>query len=209
MTARALVAHAPALVAEPRLAPTGCRATARTAPPPPRRRAPLALAPPPPPPPAHRRRRAAAAMRPYASAVACSAAAAPDPAATEAVFLAASLASGLCAVSRVSFSVLAPEIQGALGFSLPQMGVLQSALLAGYVLGQVRGWLWWSWWFWSWWLWLWLWFCACSVLDFLCLHVDRLFSASKGGAPRSRCGDARYLARDREPGLMDRAPALP
>jgi hypothetical protein len=148
-------------------------------------------------------------MRPYAAA-AGSDAAAPDPAATEAVFLAASLASGLCAVSRVSFSVLAPEIQGALGFSLPQMGVLQSALLAGYVLGQVRGWLWWSWW----------WLCVLNCdfgcgfvlvvfLNFLCLHVDHLFSASKGGAPRSRCGDARYLARDRDPGLMDRAPALP
>lgn len=45
----------------------------------------------------------------------------------------------LAAVHRVAFSVLAVPIQAQLGLSLVQMGMLQSSLLAGYVLGQV-GW---------------------------------------------------------------------
>ncbi len=51
----------------------------------------------------------------------------------------ACLTMGLAAVHRVAFSVLAVPIQAELGFSLPQMGLLQSALLLGYVLGQVGG----------------------------------------------------------------------
>lgn len=41
------------------------------------------------------------------------------------------------AVHRTAFSVLAPPIQVELGLSLPQMGHVHSALLTGYVLGQV------------------------------------------------------------------------
>ena len=40
-------------------------------------------------------------------------------------------------VHRVAFSVLAVPIQAQLGLSLPQMGMLQSSLLVGYVLGQI------------------------------------------------------------------------
>ena len=38
---------------------------------------------------------------------------------------------------RVTFSVLAIPIQEEFGLSLPQLGVLQSAVLAGYITGQV------------------------------------------------------------------------
>lgn len=49
----------------------------------------------------------------------------------------ASLAMFLAAAQRCSFSVLALPIQAQLGLSLPQMGVLQSSMLLGYVIGQV------------------------------------------------------------------------
>lgn len=39
---------------------------------------------------------------------------------------------------RVTFSVLAIPIRAEFGLSLPQMGVLHSAVLAGYILGQVN-----------------------------------------------------------------------
>lgn len=38
---------------------------------------------------------------------------------------------------RVTFSVLAIPIRAEFGLSLPQMGILHSAVLAGYILGQV------------------------------------------------------------------------
>lgn len=38
---------------------------------------------------------------------------------------------------RVTLSVLAVPLQHELGLTLPQMGILQSAVLAGYILGQV------------------------------------------------------------------------
>lgn len=41
------------------------------------------------------------------------------------------------AVHRTAFAVLAPPIQAELGLSLPQMGHVHSALLVGYVLGQI------------------------------------------------------------------------
>ena len=44
----------------------------------------------------------------------------------------------LAALHRVVFSVLAVPIQQQFGLSLPQMGLLQSSLLIGYVVGQVR-----------------------------------------------------------------------
>ena len=51
------------------------------------------------------------------------------------VFFAGAMA---CAsMHRVTFSVLAIPIREEFGLSLPQMGVLQSAVLAGYILGQV------------------------------------------------------------------------
>ncbi|KAL4445790.1 hypothetical protein ABPG77_008989 [Micractinium sp. CCAP 211/92] len=43
----------------------------------------------------------------------------------------------MAAVHRAAFSVLSVPIQLELGLSLPQMGTLQSALLAGYLVGQV------------------------------------------------------------------------
>ncbi|GAB4823811.1 hypothetical protein N2152v2_010857 [Parachlorella kessleri] len=43
----------------------------------------------------------------------------------------------LAALHRVAFSVLAVPIQQQFGLSLPQMGLLQSALLVGYVVGQI------------------------------------------------------------------------
>ena len=55
------------------------------------------------------------------------------------VVAAACAAMLLAALHRVSFSVLAVPIQAQFGLSLPQMGLLQSALLVGYVLGQVGG----------------------------------------------------------------------
>ncbi|EIE20601.1 major facilitator superfamily transporter [Coccomyxa subellipsoidea C-169] len=42
----------------------------------------------------------------------------------------------LASAHRVTFSVLAVPLQQELGLSLPQMGILQSAVLAGYILGQ-------------------------------------------------------------------------
>lgn len=58
--------------------------------------------------------------------------------AVRAVFLAVCVATFFSAVSRVAFSVLAPTIQLELGLSLPEVGLLQSALLVGYAAGQVR-----------------------------------------------------------------------
>ena len=52
------------------------------------------------------------------------------------VFFAGAMA---CAsMHRVTFSVLAIPIRAEFGLSLPQMGVLHSAVLAGYILGQVN-----------------------------------------------------------------------
>ena len=56
---------------------------------------------------------------------------------TRAVLAVGCLAMFGAAVQRVAFSVLAVPIQAEFGFSLPEMGMLQSALLGGYVLGQV------------------------------------------------------------------------
>jgi hypothetical protein len=53
------------------------------------------------------------------------------------VLVVACLAMALAAVHRVAFSVLSVPIQAEFGLSLPEMGMLQSALLGGYVLGQV------------------------------------------------------------------------
>ena len=51
------------------------------------------------------------------------------------VFFAGAMA---CAsMHRVTFSVLAIPIREEFALSLPQMGILQSAVLAGYILGQV------------------------------------------------------------------------
>ena len=51
------------------------------------------------------------------------------------VFFAGAMA---CAsIHRVTFSVLAIPIREEFALSLPQMGVLQSAVLAGYIIGQV------------------------------------------------------------------------
>ena len=51
------------------------------------------------------------------------------------VFFAGAMA---CAsIHRVTFSVLAIPIREEFSLSLPQMGVLQSAVLAGYIIGQV------------------------------------------------------------------------
>ena len=51
------------------------------------------------------------------------------------VFFAGAMA---CAsMHRVTFSVLAIPIREEFALSLPQMGVLQSAVLAGYIIGQV------------------------------------------------------------------------
>ena len=41
------------------------------------------------------------------------------------------------AIHRVTFSVLAIPIREEFALSLPQMGILQSAVLAGYIVGQV------------------------------------------------------------------------
>lgn len=53
------------------------------------------------------------------------------------VLLLACVAMAAAALHRVAFSILAPPIQAELGLSLPQMGCAHSALLIGYVLGQV------------------------------------------------------------------------
>ena len=51
------------------------------------------------------------------------------------VFFAGAMA---CAsIHRVTFSVLAIPIREEFALSLPQMGILQSAVLAGYIIGQV------------------------------------------------------------------------
>ena len=50
------------------------------------------------------------------------------------IFFAGAMA--LASAHRVTFSVLAVPLQQELGLSLPQMGILQSAVLAGYILGQ-------------------------------------------------------------------------
>ena len=51
------------------------------------------------------------------------------------VFFAGAMA---CAsMHRVTFSVLAIPIREEFALSLPQMGILQSAVLAGYIIGQV------------------------------------------------------------------------
>lgn len=54
-----------------------------------------------------------------------------------AVYVSACVATFSAAISRVSFSVLAVPIQEQYGLTLGDMGVLQSSLLMGYVLGQV------------------------------------------------------------------------
>jgi MFS family permease len=64
-------------------------------------------------------------------------AAQPPSAQTRTALVLACLVMSLAAVHRVTFSVLAVPIQAQLGLSLVQMGVLQSSLLAGYVVGQV------------------------------------------------------------------------
>lgn len=51
------------------------------------------------------------------------------------IFFAGAMA--VASAHRVTFSVLAVPLQHELGLSLPQMGILQSALLAGYILGQI------------------------------------------------------------------------
>ena len=52
------------------------------------------------------------------------------------VFFAGAMA---CAsIHRVTFSVLAIPIREEFALSLPQMGILQSAVLAGYIIGQVN-----------------------------------------------------------------------
>ena len=54
------------------------------------------------------------------------------------VYITACLSTFMAAVGRVSFSVLAVPIQHQFGLRMSDMGVLQSAMLGGYVLGQVR-----------------------------------------------------------------------
>ena len=44
----------------------------------------------------------------------------------------------MASAQRVTFSTLALPLQRELGLSLAQVGALQSAVLAGYILGQVR-----------------------------------------------------------------------
>jgi MFS family permease len=53
------------------------------------------------------------------------------------VYYAACLSTFMAAVGRVSFSVLAVPIQQQYNLRLTEMGLLQSAMLIGYVLGQV------------------------------------------------------------------------
>lgn len=53
------------------------------------------------------------------------------------VYYAACLSTFMAAVGRVSFSVLAVPIQQQYNLRLSEMGLLQSALLIGYVIGQV------------------------------------------------------------------------
>lgn len=65
-------------------------------------------------------------------------AAAPATQHARTVLLLACVSMAAAAIHRTAFSVLAPPIQAELGLSLPQMGHVHSALLVGYVLGQVR-----------------------------------------------------------------------
>lgn len=58
---------------------------------------------------------------------------------THAALFIGCMAMAMAAVHRAAFSVLSVPIQLELGLSLPQMGTLQSALLAGYLVGQVHG----------------------------------------------------------------------
>ena len=58
-----------------------------------------------------------------------------DPSTT--VFLIGCMSTALAAISRTSFSVLAIPIQSQLGLSLSEMGLVQSSLLLGYVVGQL------------------------------------------------------------------------
>ena len=58
-------------------------------------------------------------------------------AATKIVFGAACLSTGLAALDRVSFSVLAVPIAHQYSMQLSEMGMLQNAMLIGYVFGQV------------------------------------------------------------------------
>jgi uncharacterized protein YbjT (DUF2867 family) len=58
-------------------------------------------------------------------------------AATKIVFGAACLSTGLAALDRVSFSVLAVPIAHQYSLQLSEMGMLQNAMLIGYVFGQV------------------------------------------------------------------------
>lgn len=65
-------------------------------------------------------------------------AAAPATHETLAALLIGCVAMAMAAVHRAAFSVVALPIQQELGFTLPQMGMLQSALLLGYLIGQVQ-----------------------------------------------------------------------
>ena len=47
-------------------------------------------------------------------------------------------AMALASAHRATFSVLALPLRAQYGLSLRQLGVLQSAVLGGYLLGQVR-----------------------------------------------------------------------
>ena len=48
------------------------------------------------------------------------------------------VAMGLAAMQRATIAILAVPLQAALGLSMPQLGVLQAAVLVGYVAGQAR-----------------------------------------------------------------------
>lgn len=61
-----------------------------------------------------------------------------DAATMSKIFLVACSAAIMAAVSRTSFSMLAIPIQKQFSLSLADMGLIQSSLLFGYILGQVR-----------------------------------------------------------------------
>lgn len=48
------------------------------------------------------------------------------------------VAMGLASMQRATIAILAVPLQSALGLSTPQLGVLQAAVLVGYVAGQAR-----------------------------------------------------------------------
>ena len=48
------------------------------------------------------------------------------------------VAMGLASMQRATIAILAVPLQAALGLSMPQLGLLQAAVLVGYVAGQVR-----------------------------------------------------------------------